>query len=131
MGRLAPASSAVELAVTGPVEPVAKDHSGRGLDWRDSAELGEGPFGADSTMVGPRGNDLTRHDRSDPDLIKQLRGDAANEDVELGLRCLRLSCFSLAGERSAGGGTHGGDGRDIWVVRSLLQISGHAHWTTS
>ena len=64
-------------------------------------------------MVGTRGNDLTRHDRSDPDLIKQLKGDTANEDVELGLR---LSCFSLAGERSAGGGTHGGDGRDIWVV---------------
>ena len=79
-------------------------------------------------MVGTRGNDLTRYDRSDPDLIKQLRGDAANEDVELGLR---LSCFSLAGERSTGGGTHCGEGRDIWVVRSLLQISGHARWALS
>lgn len=87
---------AVELAITGVVEPVPGDRSAASGDGCSTAKRCERGFGPDSARVRPGHQELCSGDGAYTGLVEQYRTNSKDELFEFGLVLGRL-CFQSKG----------------------------------
>src|SRR4051812_40878002 len=101
---------AVELAVSGPVKPVAHGGAAASRNGRSAGEGREGGFAANAVAVGPGDEELGGGDDADSGAFEQLRASGGDEELEFGLVFCGFGFQHQCATSSGSDGAYGGAG---------------------